>query len=446
MLLPVGSTVRSDDRRGDLVAWMATAVLAIVAMCWWPVSAEAAVVSVSQTSRPGFIFAKALVYAAGRGERNETVVQATYAGQPWTVRDAGAVIVPGEGCTAIDDHAASCVSPSTGMFDALILADVTLSDLDDQVRLDEPDASGGFRLFADGGDADDTLIGAHAGGALRGGAGNDVLTSPTTPASYGALLDGGGGRDELHGGEGRETLIDGDLDGVVGELAPGPDVLDGGGGRDIVSYTRRTAPLTVDLRGSTGGEPAEHDVLRNVEAVAGGRGDDRLAGDDGPNDLRGREGSDTLFGRGGDDFLFSGGASASCGDGTDYVVNPRAREYVRPGCETVYANSVPSYPAYPAPVGRRALRYVVQCPRDEEEHFLIRCTGSLTLRQSDPPHRLVAKGSSPTGRWEKRSYRVPLTSAGSRLASRPKGVKASATLRVDDVTLMRWMIRLKLPR
>jgi hypothetical protein len=47
---------------------------------------------------------------------------------------------------------------------------------------------------------------------------------------------------------------------------------------------------------------------------------------------------------------------------------------------------------------------------------------------------------------ENRSCRVPLTPAGSRLASAPNGVEAKATLRVDDEALMRWAIRLKLRR
>jgi hypothetical protein len=245
---------------------------------------------------------------------------------------------------------------------------------------------------------------------------------------------------------GRRRLTDGDRDGVDEAVAPGPDLLDGGGGRDTLSYRRRTAPVAVDLLRSTAGEPAEHDVIRNVESVEGGRGDDRLAGDDGVNEIRGRQGRDTLIGRDGDDFLFDGGALSSCGAGEDAVVNPRAREYVKPGCESVYTDEGPSYPAYPTRIRRQAMRYVVHCPRDEEESFIIPCAGSLTLRQLDAPHRLLAAGSSPTGRWENRSFRVLVTEAARRLATARRGMKAIATVRIDGAALMRWVVRLKLPR
>ena len=43
-----------------------------------------------------------------------------------------------------------------------------------------------------------------------------------------AVLDGGGGRDEMRGGFGFETFLDGDLDGAIGKDASGSDVIDGG--------------------------------------------------------------------------------------------------------------------------------------------------------------------------------------------------------------------------
>jgi RTX calcium-binding nonapeptide repeat (4 copies) len=403
-------------------------------------AAGAATVSVRDTTKPGFLFATEVVYVAGPGERNDTVVEAAYAGAPWIVRDAGAVIEPGAGCAALDAHAAGCTAPlNAGMFGGLALADASLGDLEDRIRLQAPDASASFRLFVDGGDGDDTLTGAQGGGALHGGAGDDQLLSPTVPGSFKTLLDGGGGTDELRGGDGPETLTDGDLG------APGPDVLDGGGGRDAVTYRPRTAPVTVDLVRATGGERGERDAVLNVEIISGGRGADRLVGDDGWNDIRGRDGRDTLIGGGDTDFLFNGGGSTACGDGVDYVVDPGLGEFLEPDCENLYTGSEPSYPAYP-PVRRRGLRYLVQCPRGDEEHLHVLCSGSLTLRESGGARRVLAAGRSPVGRWERRSYRVPLTAAGRRRAATGRAVRATSVLRIDGELIMRWRIRLELPR
>jgi hypothetical protein len=154
---------------------------------------------------PGVPFGRELAFVAGRGERNATVVQAAYAGTPWTVRDTGAVIIPGEGCTAHDAHTVSCAAPPTNMFDVLIAADVSLGDLDDRVTLEQPDQAGFFKLFAAGGDGNDTLS-SQGGGALNGGAGDDILSSRSSRGSSETTLDGGGGRDELRGGDGPETF------------------------------------------------------------------------------------------------------------------------------------------------------------------------------------------------------------------------------------------------
>src|SRR3954454_11315243 len=150
MLFAVGTTVRSDHHRGDLVAW-AAAVLCLAGTWLWPSGVEAAVVSVRPATNPaGFPFGRELAFVAGRGERNATVVQAAYAGTPWTVRDPGAVITPGEGCTAHDAHTVSCAAPPAN------------------------------------------------------------LSSRSAPGSFETTLDGGGGRDELRGGDGPESLTDGD--------------------------------------------------------------------------------------------------------------------------------------------------------------------------------------------------------------------------------------------
>ena len=75
-------------------------------------------------------------------------------------------------------------------------------------------------------------------------------------------------------------LSDGDRDGGAGDQAPGPDILDGGAGADELSYSGRTRGLTVDLADrDLDGARNERDVVRGIESLIGGKGDDRLLGD-----------------------------------------------------------------------------------------------------------------------------------------------------------------------
>jgi hypothetical protein len=149
-------------------------------------------------------------YAAAPGERNRLLV--AYAGDALsvTVTDPGAVVTPGESCTAVDEHTVRCVPRSGGLSTFLQAVRADLGDLGDEVRTTRPGPApiGGVR--ANGGPGDDRLF---------GGAGPDVL-------------DGGGGRDELYGGAEGDVVTDGDLDGAAGDAGPGADVLAGGGGVD----------------------------------------------------------------------------------------------------------------------------------------------------------------------------------------------------------------------
>lgn len=156
--------------------------------------------------------------------------------------------------------------------------------------------------------------------ALGGGRGDDALRVGNL--SVQTTIEGGDGHDTLVGGAGRETLLGGDghdtLDGGLGS-----DVLSGGEGDDSVDYSRRRVPLRIRLDGKRGdGQKHERDnVLSDVEAVLGGRSDDRISGDDAGNRLLGGGGKDTIKGGGGDDTL-EGGTGADVlggGSGADVV-------------------------------------------------------------------------------------------------------------------------------
>jgi hypothetical protein len=356
----------------------------------------------------------------------------------------------------VDAHTASCKAPPAAgdPYGGLMLADAALGDGDDELRLMQPDAGGRFQLFADGGPGNDVLTVEAAGGELRGGPGDDHLVSLSALGAS-SVLDGGGGRDELHGGYGDETLTDGDLDGAPGDAGPGPDVLDGGlGGVNTLSYRQRTASVFVDLQDRRPeGARGEGDRVRLVQNVIGGAGDDRLAGDAGPNQLDGARGRDSLAGRDNDDRFLNADGPVSCGSGDDAIVDPVAADYAKRGCETVYgerAHPETSSLVYPERVRPRAVRYRVRCPVEDEEFVRLRCVGRVTMREATGRHRRLADGRTPPGRWADRGFDVAFTRLGRRRASAPSGVLARVTFSVRTAygppDVLRWTIRLKVPR
>lgn len=112
-------------------------------------------------------------------------------------------------------------------------------------------------------------------------------------------LDGGAGRDVIHGGAGND-VIDGGLgdDTLYGDA--GDDHLAGGGGKDVVyggagQDTLAGGPATVKMYGGEG-----NDVLR------GGSGNDYLFGENGNDVMTGGAGNDYLHGgNGSDTFVFA---------------------------------------------------------------------------------------------------------------------------------------------
>jgi Ca2+-binding RTX toxin-like protein len=140
-------------------------------------------------------------------------------------------------------------------------------------------------------------------GDATGGDGNDILRG----SAGGNTLDGGQGDDQLFGGGGLDTLLGGlgkdELDGGAGN-----DVLNGGspGEKNIVDYSERTNPVTVDLGAGTGGEAGEHDTLIAIQNVWGGSVDDMLTGDGQDNVLYGNAGDDTISTGAGNDKLIGG--------------------------------------------------------------------------------------------------------------------------------------------
>jgi Ca2+-binding RTX toxin-like protein len=182
-------------------------------------------------------------------------------------------------------------------------------DTDDDGTADEADNVQIDVETVKGGTADDVLTGrddANLVDTLYGGAGNDTLAG---------LL----GADVLYGDAGDDVFDE-------GAVTNGGDVFNGGVGSDTVSYTARTADVTVVIDSlANDGEDAEADkVMVDVENVTGGTGDDAITGSavanvldggDGGDTMSGGEGADTLVGGLGIDTLNGGGGNDTFDEG-----------------------------------------------------------------------------------------------------------------------------------
>lgn len=163
---------------------------------------------------------------------------------------------------------------------------------------------------ATGGLGHDRLFGNDAANILAGGDGNDLLDGRAgRDTLYGGngsdTLVGGAGADQLFGGAGADQLLGGDGNDSL-YLEEGDDIIDGGAGVDrlIVSGSiGARVDLSIQTAQQTG---YGNDVIRDIENVLGGRGDDWLSGNGQDNLLRGNRGADTLLGGGGADTLYGG--------------------------------------------------------------------------------------------------------------------------------------------
>ncbi|MEZ5892052.1 MAG: M10 family metallopeptidase C-terminal domain-containing protein [Parvularculaceae bacterium] len=129
-----------------------------------------------------------------------------------------------------------------------------------------------------------------------GGSGNDTLTGN----ALWNTLSGGSGSDVLLGDAGDDTLNGG----------AGDDTLDGGDGSDTAVFSSNVTNLTIVLSAIIDGtafDGVTTDILRSIENIISGSGNDSITGSDGVNNLSGSTGDDTISGGDGGDTL-SGGA------------------------------------------------------------------------------------------------------------------------------------------
>lgn len=200
------------------------------------------------------------------------------------------------------------------------------------------------RLFACGGDGNDTIRGTDGFDDLDGEAGSDTIYGRGRSDG----ISGGDGhdlilgdswdtekdraradRDDLAGGEGNDWLVGfrgvDEIDAGPGDdfvsggphwdlLVPGAgdDVVRGGWGQDYVFYQRSPAPISVDLAGgSITGEG--DDEVTSLEFISGTAFDDHMSGSGRREILAGGGGSDVLAALGGDDLLLPDLVGSSTG-------------------------------------------------------------------------------------------------------------------------------------
>ncbi|HET9544397.1 MAG TPA: calcium-binding protein [Gaiellaceae bacterium] len=269
-----------------------------------------------------------VVYSAGAGEENAVELTVTETFDPEffelnmdvTVRDNGALIVAGTGCTALAPSEALCQVSHAASGWADWFAAYLRGEADTFTAAGErTDVGNGVTVF--GGAGADELEGTEEADTLRGGPGDDMLDgrAGTVPLDKfilgGDRLFGGAGADLLSGGDGGHDELRGGL---------GADTLRGGRGpNDVVSYQGLTDRVVVRLNGRRDdGRPGERDlVARDVEDVMSGSGNDLLIGNDRGNWLAGGPGDDALIARGGRDLLEGdpGGDSLRGGFGHDRI-------------------------------------------------------------------------------------------------------------------------------
>jgi Ca2+-binding RTX toxin-like protein len=312
--------------------------------------------------------------SAAAGERNAVAV--TDSGSAYSIRDAAGIRAR-TGCTQLSTVEVRCGG---------VGVNVQLGDLSDSFV-----AGTNRAIVVDAGTGDDSYVQNAIDGFtrvdFRGGAGFDtasyvnadrgVIVTKDGVANDGRIasgitsldrdsiradvekLTGSRFNDSLNGNDATFDRFDGNLGDdvlsghglhdvfLMGSTDDGGDRIFGGAGSDTVDYSGRSANLTITLsaNGADDGQAGEGDEIRQVENVAGGRGNDNIENIvDAPTSVgfNGGPGNDRLVGGAGNDFVQTGtgvdlvfgqagsdqllfddaddGDVAQCGAGTDSVI------------------------------------------------------------------------------------------------------------------------------
>lgn len=219
--------------------------------------------------------------------------------------------------------------------------------------------------------------------------GNDVIDASGFPKITSLILVGGGGNDQLTGGETEDALVDGsgndevqagagddavpnnegadDLHAGAGEdlfvddaVCEG-DLLDGGPDRDNANWANFDTAVSIDMAAGRAGQvgPAGQPTcssgslttLSALEDVEGTSEDDVMVGDAGPNQLLGRPGQDSYSAGAGEDTILANSGDTDlaidCGEGWDTaLIDIPTADYADPSpiaCEDTEERPVNSF-------------------------------------------------------------------------------------------------------
>jgi len=140
--------------------------------------------------------------------------------------------------------------------------------------------------------------------------------------TYGEVIYGLGGNDNIDAGGGHDTL----------EGGGGSDILDGGAGVDTASYEGSTNRVVINMAANTATSGhATGDTFISIENLTGSQFGDVLTGDGGNNVIKGGAGNDIVSGFNGNDTIFGGDGSdfLSGGAGADTLIGGAGRDMAR---------------------------------------------------------------------------------------------------------------------
>jgi Ca2+-binding RTX toxin-like protein len=228
-------------------------------------------------------------YLAGPGEVNTVTVD--LAGGNYTITDATAPLVAGNGCTGGGPAGATVTCSALGTNRVT----VNTGDMNDVVTMNADPPAG---TFIYGGPGDDFLQGGPANDDMRGGPNAD-------------LMKGGPGDDDMDPG----TVPPGASVDACDNLEPDtcPDQLDGESGFNTIHFRDYPTGVNIDLGFRGAFSEQAHDLAGNL-LVTRMRRFPRVVGTPGPDEIYGSAKNDTLIGAGGPDVICGGFGS----DTVDY--------------------------------------------------------------------------------------------------------------------------------
>ncbi|MFM9962802.1 MAG: beta strand repeat-containing protein [Planctomycetaceae bacterium] len=193
------------------------------------------------------------------------------------------------------------------------------------------------RLFLNGENGNDSIVGSNGNDRITGGAGNDLANGGAgndsiTGQTGNDILSGGLGNDSISAGDGTDFVTgqegDDSLDGGAGNDTikghEGNDTLQGQAGDDLINGMEGDDSILGgsgqdSLSGGSGGDTI--DGGRNDDSINGNAGNDRIRGDHGNDFIDAGTDTDTVNGGDGHDTIFASDSNdlLNGGDGNDQI-------------------------------------------------------------------------------------------------------------------------------